>query len=136
MKLRNKNNLSFPFVAPSLYQTVPSGGVAVCPNSAVEFKCVGETELQFRDVDATQGIAYDTMTSVVNQTSTTGVFRTVLTDISGSTLTSTATIDSVSLSDDGRNISCRDDTGQSNEQIASVQVEGMGHFQYYYLRCG
>ena len=115
---------------PSLYQTVPPGGVAVCPNSTVEFTCCGETELQWRDVDKTaKGIAYDNITSIVNQTDTIGVFRTVLTDISGNTLTSTATIDSVSLSDDGRNISCRDSTGKSNEQIASVQVDGM-YFQY------
>ena len=60
-----------------------------------------------------------------NQTLMTGVFRTVLTDVSGNTLTSTATIDRVQLGDDGIRVSCQDDTGQLNQQIASVHVEGM-----------
>ena len=72
-----------PSVVPSLYQTVPSGGEAVCPNSTVEFTCVGEAELQWRDVDQSGAVTYDTVTSVVNQTDTTGVFITVLIDISG-----------------------------------------------------
>lgn len=55
--------LSYPFVAPSLYQTLPSCGVAVCLNSTVEFTCIGETELQFRDVDETVGVTYDTVST-------------------------------------------------------------------------
>ena len=50
-----------------------------------------------------------------------GAFTTVLTDISGSILTSTATIDSVSLGDNGRNISCFDINGATYKL---VQVEG------------
>ena len=96
----------------------------MCLNSTVEFTCIGETELQFRDVDETVGVTYDTVSSVVNQTSTTGVFRTVLTDISGSTLTSTATIDSVSLSDDRRNITCRDSSGVTNQRHILVRLKG------------
>ena len=53
-----------------------------------------------------------------------GVFNTVLTDISGNTLTSTATIDSVSLGDDGRSITCRE-ISNSVRQTCTVQlVEG------------
>ena len=54
----------------------------------------------------------------------TGVFRTVLTNISGNTLTSTATINSVNLSDLERNISCRDSTGLSSRQVATIKLEG------------
>ena len=47
---------------------------------------------------------------------------TVLTDVSGITLTSTATIDSVSLGDARRTLSC---TGTDNEAVSElVQVQG------------
>ena len=55
----------------------------------------------------------------------TGVSNSVLTDISGNTLTSTATIDSVSLGDDGRNITCCEIFNSViSEQTRTVQVEG------------
>ena len=59
--------------------------------------------------------------SRINDTGMAGAFTTVLTDISGSILTSTATIDSVSLGDNGRNISCFDINGATYKL---VQVEG------------
>ena len=62
-----------------------------------------------------------------------GVFNTVLTDISGNTLTSTATIDSVSLGDDGRNITCRDISGAltCSQQVRMIQVTGaIMHWHY------
>ena len=55
----------------------------------------------------------------------TGVFNTVLTDISGNTLTSTATIDNVSLGDDGRSIKCHEIFNSViSKQTCTVQVEG------------
>ena len=90
----------------------------MCPHSKVEFTCVSQQELTWLDLNAStaQPAFYGT-----SQTLMTGVFRTVLTEISDNTLTSTATIDSVSLNDDGVRISCRDNTGQ---RIASVHMEG------------
>ena len=56
----------------------------------------------------------------------TGVFNTVLTSKSGNTLTSTATIESVSLQeDDGRSITCHEIFNSViSEQTRTVQVEG------------
>ena len=54
-----------------------------------------------------------------------GVFNTILTDISGTILTSTATIDSASLGDDGKNITCREISNSViSKQTRTVQVEG------------
>ena len=97
----------------------------MCPLSTVQYTCVADSELQWRE----SGSA-----SVVNDTAMTGVFNTVLTDISGNTLTSTATIDSVSLGDDGRNISCRDDTGSANQQVRTVQVVSMINHHYHLMQ--
>ena len=116
---------TFSFSAPDLQQTLPPAEAAVCPHSTVEFTCVAETELQWRDIDTPMTVAFDTSTSSVNQTDTTGVFRAVLTNISGSTLTSTATIDSVQLKDNGRRITCRDITGPVNQHVGTVQVKGI-----------
>ena len=112
-------------VVPSLQQTRPPPGVGVCLHSSVEFTCTTQDELTWRDLttSTSQPAFYDD-TSVVNQTLMTGVFRTVLTNISGNTLTSTATINSVNLSDLERNISCRDSTGLSSRQIATIKLEG------------
>ena len=105
----------------SLQQTVPPGGVAVCPLSTVQYTCVAENVLVWREIDSTTAKTYTTFGSMVNETGMTGVFNTVLTDISGNTLTSTATIDSVSLTDDGRNISCANSSDMSWQV---VQVQG------------
>ena len=56
-----------------------------------------------------------------------GVFNTVLTDISGNTLTSTATIDSFNLTDDGRSITCR---GFSNAQSWNTLYTILVHGKY------
>ena len=115
----------FFFTVPDLQRTRPTGGVAVCPDNTVEFTCVAEIELQWQDLSTSQPVPFSsTINSQINQTLMTGVFRTVLIDISGNTLTSTATIDSVSLNDDGRNISCRDSTGLSGRQIGTIKLEG------------
>ena len=106
---------------PSLQQTVPPGGVAVCPLSTVQYTCVVDSELQWR---AAVVVGYTTFNQI-NDTAMTGMFWTVLTDISGNTLTSTATIDSVSLGDDGRSITCRDVSNNVlSELTCTVQVEG------------
>ena len=111
---------------PTLQQTVPPGGVAVCPLSTVQYTCVADSELHWREfIGSADTVTYTIVpASVVNKTGMTGVFNTILTDISGNTLTSTATVDSVSLGDDGRNITCRDDTGSVNQQVHTVQVAG------------
>ena len=114
-------------VVPSLQQTVPPGDVAVCPLSTVQYTCVADNELQWR---ATVTVGYST-TNQINDTAMAGVFNTVLTDISGNTLTSTATIDSVSLGDDGRSITCREISNSViSEQTRTVQVKGV-----YCLKC-
>ena len=72
---------------------------------------------------------YSTFGSKVNDTSMAGMFRTRLTDITGNTLTSTATLDSVNLEDDGKIISC---AGINTEEVSKqVQVEGIS-FKYNY----
>ena len=61
-----------------------------------------------------------------------GVFRTVLTDISGNTLTSTAAIDSVSLNDDGRIIECRQTASSVITNLENTtRVEG----KYFVVDC-
>ena len=108
---------------PVLQQTVPPGGVAVCPLSTAQYKCTGENELSWRELDTPDSVTYE-LANAVNQTAMTGAFTTVLTDISGTTLTSTATIDSVSLTDDGRSITCRDISGALSQQVYTIQVSG------------
>ena len=113
-------------VVPALQQTVPPGGVAVCPLSTVQYTCVAVLDMRWEESGSAVTATYTTVqpASEVNDTAMAGVFRTVLTDISGNTLTSTATIDSVSLGDDGRIITCRDVTGSVNQQVHTVQVAG------------
>ena len=103
---------------------MPSGEITVCPHSPVEFTCVGELELQWRDVDTSMTVTYNNVSSV-NQTSTTGVFRTVLTDISGNKLTSTATIDCVSPNNNGEEITCRDSSGVTTQRHILVLLKGL-----------
>ena len=94
----------------------------MCPLSTVQYTCVADSELQWRATAVTVG--YST-TNQINDTVMAGVFRTVLTDISGNTLTSTATIDSASLGDDGRNVTCHEISNSViNEQTRTVKVEG------------
>ena len=82
----------------------------MCPRSAVVFTCTADNELRWRDLNQRFSISVARYTTGFNQTQTTGVFRTELTDISGNTLTSTATIDSVSLNADMRRIACTEVT--------------------------
>ena len=93
----------------------------MCPLSTVQYTCVTVNELQWR----TAMLAGYTTANQVNDTAMAGVFNTVLTDISGNTLTSTATIDSVSLGDDGRNITCREVSNSVISKTRTVQVEGI-----------
>ena len=115
----------FGLAVPALQQTVPPVGVAVCPLSTVQYTCAGQNELQWREPGSVDTATYTLQASEVNDSTPAGVFTTVLTDISGTTLTSTATIDSVNLTDDGRRITCRDDTGSANQQVGTVQLTGM-----------
>ena len=108
---------------PALQQTVPPGGVAVCPLSTVQYTCTGDNELSWRELHTSGSVTYQ-LSSAVNQTAMTGVFNTVLTSKNGNTLTSTATIDSVSLGDDGRSITCRDISGALSQQVQMIQVTG------------
>ena len=107
----------------SLQQTVPPGGVAVCPLSTVQYTCVAQTRMSWRESGSSATATYSAVPPIsqVNDTSKAGVFHTVLTDISSSMLTSTATIDSVNLTDDGRNISCLDINSAASDL---VKVEG------------
>ena len=107
----------------SLQQTIPPEGVAVCPLSTVQYTCEGQSRMSWRESGSSVTATYSAVppTNQINDTGRAGVFHTVLTDISGTTLTSTATIDSVNLTDDGRNISCLDINGAASE---FVKVEG------------
>ena len=104
----------------------------MCPLSTVQYTCVADLDMTWRESGSDVTATYTTLqpASVVNDTVTTGVFNTVLTGKSGTTLTSTATIDSVSLGDDGRSITCREDTGSVNQQVRTVQVAGMRLLSY------
>ena len=116
-----------PRIALSLQQTIPSAGIAVCLHSTVQLTCSADNELIWRDLGPplAQPISYTNLTNQI--TLMTGVFRTVLTDISGDTLTSTATIDSASLNDDERRISCRETDAAlvTTQKIITIQVVGM-----------
>ena len=111
-------------IAPALQQTVPPGDVAVCPLSTVQYTCVDDTILTWIESGSSVTATYSILppASKVNDTAMAGSFRTVLTDISGNTLISTATIDSVNLGDDGTNISCHSITSAANKMI---RVQGL-----------
>ena len=94
----------------------------MCLLSTVQYTCVAQTRMSWRESGSSVTTTYALHpASRINDTGKAGAFTTVLTDISGSILTSTATIDSVNLTDNGRNISCFDINGATNEL---VQVEG------------
>ena len=116
-------------VVSSLQQTVPPGGVAVCPLGTVQYTCVADTRMLWRELGSSATSIYSALppANQVDDTGMAGVFNTVLTNINGTLLTSTATIDSVNLTDDGRNISCVGSDDVANFKL--VQVEG----HYYAL---
>ena len=91
----------------SLRQTVPPEGVAVCPDSTIVFTCTADNDLRWIDLTQRYSSTANYTTGSNPQTQTAGAFRTELTDISGNTITSTATIDSVRLNADNmRTIAC------------------------------
>ena len=108
---------------PDLQQTVPLGGGTVCPLSTIKFTCMTDSKLQWRELGTSMNVTYTT-SSTVNDATMAGIFRTVLTGINGNTLTSTATTDNVTFDYNGKNVSCSDDTGSSDEQVLSIGVEG------------
>ena len=116
-------------VVSSLQQTVPPGGVAVCPLGTVQYTCVADTRMLWRELGSSATSIYSALppANQVDDTGMAGVFNTVLTNINGTLLTSTATIDSVNLTDDGRNITCVGSDDVANFKL--VQVEG----HYYAL---
>ena len=116
-------NTCLYLLVPALQQTVPPGGVAVCPLSTVQYTCVTQNELLW----TTPAPAGYNTANQINSIRIAGVFTTVLTDISGTTLTSTATIDSVNLTDDGRNITCRElsTSGVLTEITRTILVHGI-----------
>ena len=94
----------------------------MCPGSPINYTCVTDTHMKWRELGSSDTATYVFNLSHIDDTEMAGVFTTVLTDISGITLTSTATIDSVSLEDARKNISC---TGADNETVSElVQVQG------------
>ena len=109
---------------PALQQTVPPGGVPVCPLSTVQYTCVDDTTMTWRESGSFVTATYSILPPVskVNDTAMAGSFRTLLTDISGDTLTSTATIDRVSLGNNGTNISCHSITSAANKML---RVQGI-----------
>ena len=94
----------------------------MCPLSTAQYTCVDSIIMLWRERGSFVTAGYSTFRSVVNDTSMVGVFITLLTDINGDVLTSTATIDRVSLEDDGRNISCGGIGAVSWQQL---QVQGI-----------
>ena len=100
----------------------------MCPLSTVQYTCVAQNQLQWRESNSP--ITYTSTISAINDTGMAGEFNTVLTNKSGNTLTSTATIDSVSLTDDGRSISCTDPSG-SVFQLVQVEGKGKGESKYW-----
>ena len=94
----------------------------MCPNSTIQYTCVTDTRMEWRELGSPDPALYALIISHINDTEMAGVFTTVLTDISGITLTSTATIDSVSLEDNGRNISCYNYYADARSLM--VRVEG------------
>ena len=115
-------NTCLYLLVPALQQTVPPGGVAVCPLSTVEYTCVAQTQLSW----ITPAPATYNTANQINAMIIAGVFTTVLTDISGNILTSTATIGSVNLTDDGRSITCHEvSNGVLTEITRTIQVEGI-----------
>ena len=94
----------------------------MCPGSTIQYTCVTDTHMKWRELGSSDPATYVFNLSHINETQMAGVFHSVLTNISGITLTSTATIDSVSLGDARRNLSC---TGTDNETVSElVQVQG------------
>ena len=67
----------------SLQQTIPPGGISVCPLSTVQYTCVAQNELEWRESDSVDTAMYASAVSRVNDTAMSGSFRTVLTDING-----------------------------------------------------
>ena len=108
----------------SLQQTQPAGGVPVCLNDTVVFTCEATTELFWRDLTTADIWVYFASSSMVGDTSDTGIFRTSLTANDGTRLTSTATVSNVQMEYVGRRISCRDNMGVTNEEIVNLTVAG------------
>ena len=94
----------------------------MCPLSTVQYTCVAQNQLSW----VTPAPATYNTASQINAMIIAGVFTTVLTNKNGNTLTSTATIDSVNLTDDGRSITCREiSNGTITELTRTIQVEGI-----------
>ena len=106
----------------SLQQTVPPEGVPVCPLDTLKYTCVEDGELNWK----VNGLVKATyiVGSMINDTNTPEIFTFLLINITGNTLTSTATIEKVSLEDDGTNISCVGND-PSTGALKHVQVEGI-----------
>ena len=117
-----------------LNQTVPQGDVAVCPLSTVQYTCVADTTLIWREAGSNETATYTILppTSNVNDTAMAGSFQAILTYRNGDTLTSTATIDSVSLTENGINISCQGITSAASKLI---RVQGTSIHYFVVLLC-
>ena len=106
----------------------------MCPLSTVQYTCVADTTLTWREPGSDETATYTIQppASRVNDTAMAGSFQTILTNINGDTLTSTATIDRVSLTDDGTNISCRGITSAASQLI---RVQGTSIHNFVVLLC-
>ena len=127
--------------ATSLQQTVPPEGVAVCPLSTVQFTCKAKGPINWTldfDLFATVRsvrrqwphliFVPGTIYAPANRVNDNGNRMVeVFTTISGDTLTSTATIDSVSLEDNGKRISCG---SFHHNQSVVVRIEGKLNYNH------
>ena len=74
------------YFSAALQQTVPPGGVAVCPLSTVQYTCVTDTVMNWRETGSSATTTYTILPttpdrSKVNDTGMAGSFITVLTDM-------------------------------------------------------
>ena len=91
----------------------------MCPLSTVQYTCVAENVLIWRELGSSTPVTYTTL-SLLNDTGMAGVFSTILTDINGTTLTSTATIDSVNLQVDNGTLPAIGGHGENFPYTSSI----------------
>ena len=115
----------FVFIV-TLTSSIDDDQDGVCPGDTVVFTCVADTEqLQWGNDDGDTKL-YNSP-SQVNERAVVklgGIFILKLINASNSTFVSTATVDNVSLNDDGVNITCTDDFNNpdDNSEMESITI--------------
>ena len=61
--------------AAQLQQTVPPGGVAVCPGSTIQYTCVTDARMEWRELGSPDPAMYALSISHINDTEMAGVFQ-------------------------------------------------------------